>query len=78
MSHAVTPDDLHHDDHHHEPTFMERYIIPVDHKFIAQQYLLTGMAMALFGGFFAYAFRMQPPRQPHRRIIINESAAARH
>jgi len=59
MSHAITPDDLHHDDHHHEPTFIERYILPVDHKFIAQQYLITGMAMALFGGFFAYAFRMQ-------------------
>jgi cytochrome c oxidase subunit 1 len=61
MSHAPTIDTPHHghDDHHHEPTFMEKYVIPTDHKFIAMQYLLTGMAMAVFGGFFAYAFRMQ-------------------
>ena len=61
MSHAPTIDapGHGHDDHHHEPTFMEKYVIPTDHKFIAMQYLLTGMAMAVFGGFFAYAFRMQ-------------------
>jgi hypothetical protein len=29
-----------------------------DHKMIAMQYMFTGMAMALIGGFFAYAFRM--------------------
>src|SRR5687767_3632583 len=51
-----------HDAHghaHHEPTFLERYIFPLDHKYIAQQYLFTGMAMAILGGFFAYCFRMQ-------------------
>ncbi len=52
-------DDAHGGHHHHEPTFMERYIIPTDHKYIAQQYLWTGMFMALFGGFYAYLFRMQ-------------------
>merc|ERR1711916_270948 len=30
-----------------------------DHKIIGMQYMFTGMAMALIGGFFAYAFRMQ-------------------
>jgi cytochrome c oxidase subunit I len=30
-----------------------------DHKIIAFQYLVTGMAMALLGAFFAYVFRMQ-------------------
>ena len=49
----------HHDDHHHEPTFVEKWIFPLDHKFIGMQYLFTGMFMALFGGFFVYAFRMQ-------------------
>ncbi|MEZ4316938.1 MAG: cbb3-type cytochrome c oxidase subunit I [Myxococcota bacterium] len=50
-----------HDDHghHHEMTFLEKYVIPLDHKYIAKQYLLTGMFMALIGGFFSYAFRMQ-------------------
>jgi len=50
-----------HDDHqgHHEMTFSEKYIFPLDHKKIAMQYLFTGIAMAVIGGFFAYAFRMQ-------------------
>jgi cytochrome c oxidase subunit 1 len=47
-----------HDDHH-EQTFAEKYIIPLDHKMISMQYMFTGMFMALIGGFFAYAFRMQ-------------------
>jgi len=35
------------------------YCWSVDHKMIAKQYLFTGMAMGLIGGFFAYVFRMQ-------------------
>jgi cytochrome c oxidase subunit 1 len=53
----VHDDGGHH--HHHEMTFVEKYIFPTDHKYIGKQYLLTGMLMAVFGGFFAYAFRMQ-------------------
>lgn len=59
MSEAAKVDAGHHDDHHHhEPTFIEKYIFPLDHKFIAMQYMFTGMFMALIGGFFSYAFRM--------------------
>ena len=47
----------HHD--HHEQSFWEKYIFSVDHKVIGMQYLFTGMFMAVIGGFFAYAFRMQ-------------------
>jgi cytochrome c oxidase subunit 1 len=47
-----------HEDHH-EMTFAQKYIFPLDHKMIAMQYMFTGMFMALIGGFFAYAFRMQ-------------------
>ena len=47
----------HHD--HHEMSFTEKYVFPLDHKMIAMQYMFTGMFMALIGGFFAYAFRMQ-------------------
>jgi len=57
MAHAAHDHGGGHD--HHEPTFLEKYIFPTDHKFIAMQYLFTGMFMALFGGFFVYAFRMQ-------------------
>jgi cytochrome c oxidase subunit 1 len=44
---------------HHEPGFVEKYLWSTDHKMIAMQYMFTGMAMGLIGGFFAYAFRMQ-------------------
>ena len=46
-------------DHHHDESFWSKYIFSVDHKIIGQQYLLTGMAMALIGAFFVYVFRMQ-------------------
>jgi len=48
-----------HDHGHHAPGFVEKYLWSTDHKMIAMQYLFTGMAMGLIGGFFAYAFRMQ-------------------
>ncbi|MBT6176612.1 MAG: cytochrome c oxidase subunit I [Deltaproteobacteria bacterium] len=46
-------------DHHEEPGFISKYFFPLDHKIIAMQYLFTGMAMAVIGGFFVYVFRMQ-------------------
>ena len=46
-------------DEHHEMSFWEKYVFSTDHKVIAMQYMFTGMFMALIGGFFAYAFRMQ-------------------
>ena len=48
-----------HDDHHHAQSFWSKYVFSTDHKIIDMQYMFTGMAMALIGGFFAYAFRMQ-------------------
>ncbi len=44
---------------HHAPGFVGKYLWSTDHKMIAMQYMFTGMAMALIGGFFAYTFRMQ-------------------
>ena len=50
-----------HDDHAHhaEQSFFQKYVFSTDHKMIAMQYLFTGMAMAVVGGFFSYVFRMQ-------------------
>lgn len=49
-----------HDDHHgQEESFWSKYVFSTDHKIIGFQYLFTGMAMALIGGFFSYVFRMQ-------------------
>ena len=46
-------------DHHVEMSFWSKYVFSIDHKIIGLQYMFTGMFMALIGGFFAYAFRMQ-------------------
>lgn len=44
---------------HHQISFWQKYIFPLDHKIIGLQYLFTGMLMALIGGFCVYVFRMQ-------------------
>ena len=46
-------------DAHHEQSFFQKYLWSTDHKIIGMQYMFTGMAMALIGGFCVYAFRMQ-------------------
>ena len=59
-AHGGHGDDHGHGHEHHGPqSFWSKYIFPLDHKMIAMQYLFTGMAMALIGGFTVYAFRMQ-------------------
>lgn len=45
-------------DTHHQ-SFISKYVFSTDHKMIGLQYLITGILMALVGGYFAYAFRMQ-------------------
>ncbi|MBW2464067.1 MAG: cbb3-type cytochrome c oxidase subunit I, partial [Deltaproteobacteria bacterium] len=49
--------------HDHDDAYPEswvlKYLWSTDHKMIGMQYLFTGMAMAIIGGYFAYAFRMQ-------------------
>jgi len=61
MAESIPAEATHaHDDHHHgEQSFWSKYVFSTDHKMIAMQYMFTGMAMAIIGGFMAYAFRMQ-------------------
>src|SRR3977135_3401832 len=59
-----TPSDVHHhDDHEHEDehhgNFWTSYVFCQDHKVIAKQFLITGMAWALLGGIFSVIFRLQ-------------------
>jgi cytochrome c oxidase subunit I len=50
----------HGDEHaHHPQSFFHKYLWSTDHKMIAMQYLFTGAALALIGGYLAYVFRMQ-------------------
>jgi len=37
-----------HEVHHHEPSFMQRYIFSTDHKVIGLQYGITALMFLLF------------------------------
>lgn len=43
----------------HSQSFWTKYIFSVDHKVIGLQYMITGLVMALLGGFLAHVFRYQ-------------------
>src|SRR5438045_331357 len=60
-SHGIihdTHDDAHGGHHHHE-AFITKYIFSQDHKMIAKQFLVTGMAWAILGGLMSVLFRFQ-------------------
>ncbi len=46
-------------EHVHQEGFVRKYLWSTDHKMIAKQYLMTGLVMAILGGYAAYVFRMQ-------------------
>ncbi|MBX2903587.1 MAG: cbb3-type cytochrome c oxidase subunit I [Chitinophagales bacterium] len=46
-------------DHHHEESWLEKYIFSKDHKMIAKQFLITGMFWAVVGAFLSVLFRIQ-------------------
>ena len=48
----------HHEEHHKE-TFISKYVFSMDHKMIAQQYLITGIIMAVIGMVLSILFRIQ-------------------
>jgi len=41
----------------HTQSFWRKYVFSVDHKTIGAQYTITGLLMAVLGGFLAYVFR---------------------
>jgi len=52
--------DVHaHGDHHHQETFITKYVFSLDHKTIGKQFLITGMAWAIIGGLMSVLFRLQ-------------------
>ncbi len=58
VGHAPVNDHAH-DDHHHEGTFITKYIFSMDHKVIAKQYLFTALIMGIIGIAMSVFFRMQ-------------------
>src|SRR5277367_730157 len=51
--------DEHAEEHAHHGNFWTNYIFCQDHKVIAKQFLITGMAWALIGGTLSVLFRLQ-------------------
>ncbi|HEY4650822.1 MAG TPA: cbb3-type cytochrome c oxidase subunit I [Pontibacter sp.] len=60
---AIHNTDVHHaheeHDHHHDQNFFEKYVFSQDHKVIAKQFLISGIAWAFIGGFLSVLFRLQ-------------------
>src|SRR6516162_4687669 len=44
---------------HEKLSLFHKYLWSTDHKVIAMQYMLTGMALGVIAAFMAYVFRMQ-------------------
>ena len=59
MSHSGA--DAHeHDEHdHHELPWIRQYVFSEDHKYIAKQYLVSGIIWAIIGGLLSVLFRIQ-------------------
>lgn len=51
--------EVHGHDHHHEESFLTKYIFSTDHKMIGKQFLITGIIWAIIGGLFSVLFRLQ-------------------
>ncbi|HCS19852.1 MAG TPA: cytochrome c oxidase subunit I, partial [Bacteroidetes bacterium] len=45
--------------HHHEESFISKYIFSMDHKMISKQFLITGIIMAVIGMIMSLLFRLQ-------------------
>ena len=48
-----------HDLHHHNPSFIKKYVFSTDHKMIGVQFLITTLIMMLLGGALALGIRWQ-------------------
>src|SRR5215216_5936403 len=48
-----------HTDHHHEPTFMQRWFYSTNHKDIGSLYLIFAFCAGVVGAFLSFAMRME-------------------
>ena len=46
-------------EHHHEETFITKYVFSQDHKMIAKQFLITAMVMGVIAILMSVFFRLQ-------------------
>ena len=60
VEHADVHEHIHgHEEHHHEETFLTKYVFSQDHKMIGKQFLITGMFWGVVGGLLSVLFRLQ-------------------
>ena len=57
--HSHDSHEAHGHDHHHEESFLTKYVFCTDHKMIGKQFLITGIIWAIIGGLFSVLFRLQ-------------------
>ena len=57
--HSHDSHEVHGHDHHHEESFLTKYVFCTDHKMIGKQFLITGIIWAIIGGLFSVLFRLQ-------------------
>ena len=62
-------------DHHHEESFISKYIFSLDHKMIGKQFLIFGLVMLMVGGGLALLIRWQQayPERPLPLIGISKA-----
>jgi cytochrome c oxidase subunit 1 len=57
--HSHDSHEAHGHEHHHEESFLTKYVFSTDHKMIGKQFLVTGIIWAIIGGLFSVLFRLQ-------------------
>ena len=57
--HSHDSHEVHGHDHHHEESFLTKYVFCTDHKMIGKQFLITGIIWAIIGGLFSVLVRLQ-------------------
>ena len=60
-----------HDEHHHEESFVSKYIFSMDHKVISRQFLITAVIMATLAMGMSFLFRLQLAWPGEHFAIIN-------
>jgi cytochrome c oxidase subunit 1 len=59
MSHSGADAHAHDEHDHHDLPWIRQYVFSEDHKYIAKQYLLSGIIWATIGGLLSVLFRIQ-------------------
>src|ERR1039458_7344745 len=71
MPHDHDHSEQHHDAHHHEESFISKYVFSMDHKMIARQFLVTAIFMAFAAMIMSTLFRLQIAWPDEKFAVMN-------